>query len=388
MTNASGAPQERTESASDGRAEPSPALFQHPLMGADLGTLIGALRAQGGVPARCWPHVGAFVASALARRPFAALDRRRMQGTDPETVLQPPVFIVGYWRSGTTHLHNLLGCSPEFGIITPLASGLPKELLTLGTWLEPVLERALPEDRGVDDVAVRPQSPQEDEIPVANLQPLSVFHALYFPRQFRRNFERGVFFAHATEQEVEQWANCVRYFLAKVAMHQDTQPLLVKNPVYTARVGQLRKLWPEARFIHIYRNPYTVYRSTTHYFKKMLSKLALQAYDTGDVEPVVLDSYPRMLDRLYRATDDLPDDQFAEVRFEDLEDRPLEEVERLYHQLDLPGWRQARPRTKRYLARVADYSKNKYTYGAEVRATVQDAWGRFVNRWEYEMPAD
>lgn len=367
---------------------PSPSLFQHPLMGASLKTLFGALHSQGGVPLRCWPHVLSFAASALARSPFAGLDRLRMQGVDPEETVASPVFIVGYWRSGTTHLHNLLGCSPEFGIITPLASGLPGELLTLGTWLRPVLERALPEDREVDDVAVRPQSPQEDEIPVANMQPLSVFHALYFPGQFRCTFERGVFFADTTEREVERWKDRVRHFFAKVAVHQGTQPLLVKNPVYTARVGLLREMWPGARFIHIYRNPYVVYRSTTYYFEKMLSTLALQAYDVNDIEPVVLDAYPRMLDRLYRDVETLPDDQFAEVRFEDLEERPLDEVERLYRRLDLPGWERARPATERYLARVADYSKNTYTYDAAVRATVQDAWGRFVERWGYEMPEE
>lgn len=367
-------------------SKPSPSLFQHPLMGTNLKTLLKTLRTQGGVSPTCWPHVLVFLASALARSPFREIDRLLMRRGDPAEAVEPPVFIVGYWRSGTTHLHNLLGCSPEFGIITPLASGLPWELLTLATWLQPVLERALPEDREVDDVAVTPQSPQEDEIPVANMQPLSVFHALYFPRHFRRNFERGVFLSDTTEQEVERWKQQVQSFLAKVAKHQENQPLLVKNPVYTARVGRLREMWPEARFIHIYRNPYAVYKSTTYYFEKMLSTLALQAYSVDDVEPVVLDSYPRMLDRLSRDTDDLPDHQFAEVRFEDLEEQPLDELERLYRQLDLPGWERARPVTENYLAGVADYSKNEYTYDAEVRATVQDAWGRFVERWEYDMP--
>jgi hypothetical protein len=37
---------------------------------------------------------------------------------------------------------------------------------------------------------------------------------------------------------------------------------------------------------------------------------------------------------------------------------------------------------------VADYSKNTYRYDADVRATVEKAWGRFVERWGYEMPDD
>jgi len=314
------------------------------------------------------------------------LDREVLRRAHSEITIHPPVFIVGYWRSGTTHLHNLLGCSPGFGIITPLASGLPGELLTLGTWFRPLLENALPEDREVDDVAVTPRSPQEDEIPVANLQQLSVFHSLYFPRHFRRNFERGVFFDGVSIGEIEQWKQSLTFFLSKVAMHQETQPLLIKNPVYTARIDRLREIWPEARFIHIYRNPYTVYRSTVRYFERMLSKLALQPYDPTTVKPTVLDSYPRMLNRLYCDVADLPDDRFAEVKFETLEQRPLDELERVYRQLDLPEWEHARPATEQYLRGVSDYSKNTYSYGPEVRATVRSEWGEFVDRWGYEMP--
>jgi len=355
-------------------------------MGANVRTLWEALRTRGGVSPRYWPHVFLFVASALARSPFRGLDRLFMRGADPAVEVDPPVFVVGYWRSGTTHLHNLLGCSPAFGIITPLASGLPWELLTLATWLQPVLERALPEDREVDDVAVTPTSPQEDEIPVANMQPLSVFHALYFPRQFRRTFEEGVFFTDVPESEIERWKQRMQAFLAKVARHQQKQPLLVKNPVYTTRVGLLREMWPNARFIHIYRNPYTVYRSTVRYFERMIPKLGLQAYNPEAIEPVVLDSYPRMLGKLDRDTEELPADRFAEVRFEELEAQPLDVLDRLYRQLALPGREQALPAARAYLDQVADYRKNTYTYDSNVQVTVEDAWGPFVERWDYDVP--
>jgi len=377
---------ESVEGGTD-RPTPSPPLFRHPLMGAQFGTLLKAWRSYGGASLRFTPHAAALFGSALARLPFRILERWLEGGeVDGEARLEAPVFIVGYWRSGTTHLHNLVGSCPDFGIITPLASGLPGELLTLGTWLEPLLERALPEDRGVDDVEVNPRSPQEDEIPVANLQLLSVFHALYFPRQFRRNFERGVLLSGVEDEAVERWKTSVRFFLRKVAAHQERQPLVVKNPVYTARIDLLREMWPDARFIHIYRNPYVVYRSALRYFREMLSKLALQPYEPDLVEPVVLDSYPRMLDRLYGAVEDLPSHQFAEVRFERLEDSPLEELERLFEQLELPDWSRGRAGARQYLRRVADYTKNTYRYDSEVRSKVDRAWGRFVDRWGYDFP--
>ena len=86
--------------------------------------------------------------------------------------------------------------------------------------MRPWLERALPEDRHVDRVAVRPSSPQEDEIPLANIQQLSVFHALYFPKRFQRHIDRGVFFDGCTAAEIATWCRSVRTFVAKIVLHQ------------------------------------------------------------------------------------------------------------------------------------------------------------------------
>jgi hypothetical protein len=333
-----------------------------------------------------WPHLFAFAASALARAPFSMIDRWIVSRKRGAEKLESPVFIVGYWRSGTTHFHNLLSQSPELGIITPVGSGLPDELLTLGTWLKSFLKMGLPEDRGIDEVAVTPKSPQEDEIPIANLQPLSIFQAFYFPAKFHENFKRGVFFDGVTPAEIERWKKQMLYFFQKVAIHQGIQPLLIKNPVYMARVKLLREIWPDARFIHIYRSPYRVYRSNMQYYPKMIHELGLQPYNMADIEPVVLHSYPRMMEKLYDDVEDLPDNQFMEVRYEELDENPLNVLERVYNRLNLPSWSTARPYTEAYLKSIADYSKNSYSYSPEDYEKVDKHWGKYVQRWGYGSP--
>jgi len=368
------------------RVKSSPSIGQHPLMGASLRTLVNALITHGGVSAKTIPHMLIFLGSAIGRLPFSLLERWKTRNMLPDRELEPPVFIVGYWRSGTTHLHNLLGKSPEMGIITPLASGLPGELLTLATWLQPLLEKGLPEDRGVDHVAVTPNSPQEDEIPLANRQTLSVFHALYFGRHFSQFFQKGVFFDGADESDIENWKNALLTFLAKVARQQLKQPLLIKNPVYTARIDLLRSIWPNARFIHIYRNPYTVYHSTVRYYHKMLKTLSLQPYDASQIEPVVQNSYPRMMAKLYKDTADLSSGQFAEVKYEELDSNPIDILENLYFQLQLPGWNHARPRTRSYLKQISGYKKNPHDYEPGLKQKVDNYWGKYIDKWSYEFP--
>jgi hypothetical protein len=365
---------------------PPPQLTEHPLMGVRFNNLFNLLSGQKKIPPSKWPHLFAFGASALARAPFSMIERWMVSRNKAVEKLEPPIFIVGFWRSGTTHFHNLLGQSPELGIITPVGSGLPDELLTLGTWFKSLLRMGLPEDRGIDQVAVTPQSPQEDEIPIANLQPLSIFQAFYFPAKFRENFNRGVFFDSATPAEVKRWKAQMLYFFQKVAIHQGKQPLLIKNPVYMARVNLLLDIWPEARFIHIYRNPYRVYRSNMQYYPKMINELGLQPYNKADIEPTVLNAYPRMMEKLYDDVKHLPDSQFMEVRYEEVDENPLNVLERVYAQLNLPAWPTAKYYTEAYLKSIADYSKNSYNQSLEDYEKVDKYWGKYVQQWGYGAP--
>ncbi|ANM29679.1 hypothetical protein ABI59_08930 [Acidobacteria bacterium Mor1] len=355
-------------------------------MGADLFTLFGAFARHGLPSARHLHHGLMFAGSGLARLPLRLLEKpifalRRRGRPEPE-----PLFIVGHWRSGTTHLHNLMSRSPAFGLISPLASGIPWELLTLGTWLRPLLEQALPEDRHIDRVAVRPDSPQEDEIPLANMQLLSVFHALYFPRRFRELWERSVFFDGVPAVELERRGRRLRQLYAKIAVHQNTPHLLIKNPVYTAQIPWLLRMFPRAKFVHIYRNPYEVFVSTVHYYRRMLSELALQPWEQLDIEAFVLEMFPRLMDRLYADAVDLPEDRFCEVRFDRLEADPVGQVEAVHRQLKIDGWKAARPQVELYLDTIKGYEKNRFQITDRQLVSVETRWSAYLQRWGFGWP--
>ena len=368
---------------SKGPREVHPSL-RHPLMGGRLSTLLYAFAQNKGVSLRYTPLAAAMLGFAALRAPLGLLERiitLKRQRNRPK--MRDPVFIIGHWRSGTTHLHNLLSHSPLFGHISPLASGLPNELLTLATWFRPWLEQALPEDRYVDKVAVTPDSPQEDEIPLANQQSLSVFHAVYFPRKFHHNFERGVFLDGVEPGEIERWARFMRAFLEKVALHQNRDCILVKNPVYTARIAQLHALFPNARFIHIRRNPYNVYASTLLYYQRLLEELALQSYDHVDLPRFVEETYVKMMTRYDRESAQLPSHLLTEVSFEELEDTPLKVLESIHKNLGLAHWAETQDRVRVYLSKITGYQKNKLQLNAEQIARVKQNWGEYVTRWSY-----
>ena len=359
----------------------------HPMMGARLSLLLRSLTSNGPIAPRNIPVITTMVLSALARLPIATLERfvtaRRLRSA-PE--LEAPIFIIGHWRSGTTHTHNLMARSPQFGWISPLATGIPGEILTLGSWLRPWLEQMLPEDRMVDHVAVNPDSPQPDEIPLANMQPLSVFHALYFPLYFQRHIDRGVFLEGCSEEEIKRWQTLMVDFLNKIVIQQGKSRLLIKNESYTARVALLRSIWPEAKFIHIHRNPYEVYVSTVNYYQKLLPTMAFQSFDHVDIEAFVLKTYPRVMRRCLQDTAKLPPNQFIEVGFQEITSAPLDTLGHIYDQLQLPDWEDDRSGAEEYLATIRDYKPNKFTMAAEDIERVRSAWGEYATRWGYQVP--
>ncbi|PWC55936.1 sulfotransferase [Azospirillum sp. TSH7] len=354
----------------------------HPLYGCDALTLFKVVVDNGGVDARHVPTLAAVFASALLRAPFSLAERAwvawRLRRLGP---MPAPVFILGHWRSGTTHLYNLLSRDPQFGFISPVAVGLPWDMMGLGSVLRPVLERALPDRRYIDNVAVRPDSPQEDEIALANMSPLSFYHGLYFPRHFGRNLQRGLYHEGCTAAETEGWRRRFVHLLEKVSLAQGGRRLLIKNPVYSARVAMLREIWPDAHFIHIHRDPRAVFVSTVHFYRTLLDKLALQPYGHIDVEQVVLDHYPRIMQALLDDTADLPPDRFVEVAFERFEREPLAEAERIYRRLNLPGYSAAEPRFKAYLGEVRGYAKNEHRLSEAGRERVERRWSPFIDRW-------
>ncbi len=357
------------------------ASLSHPLLGCTPGTLFKLLLANGPVARDCWPHVALFLAASVARWPFSTAERLVFEairrGQPP---LADPIFIVGYWRSGTTHLHNLMAQSGQFGYITPLATGMPWDILGLVSWLEPLLEQALPENRSIDNVAVTPTSPQEDSIPLATMGATSYYHGLYFPHHFEDYFRREVL-GEMSDAELAQWRRLVRILYEKVSMHQGHRPLLIKNPVYTGYGRHLREMWPKAKFIHIYRNPYRVFLSTRHFFNGLLPELALQSYGELPIDKLILESYPVLMEALGRDTADLPPNQFVELSFEALEANPLQELEKIYRQLELPNFETAHPLIEQYLAGLAAYQKNEYTLDDATRTTVDQHWGSLVQKY-------
>ncbi len=356
----------------------------HPLSGADLATLAAVFRA-GGRPDR-WGQAAGIWAAALGRAPVSALEALWLRGRLPEvSEMPPPIFILGHWRSGTTHLYNTL-VHGGFGYVPPLATGLPWDMFTLARGLRPLLERQLPETRYIDNIPVTPTSPQEDEIAVANMSPLSFYHGIYFPRAFDRLIDRGLFFEGCSEAEIAGWEARFTLLMRKLAKDQGAR-LLIKNPVYTARPARLARLFPGAKFIHIHRNPFDVFLSMRNFYDKLIAQFALQDRPEGlDIDATILRVYERMMRAFAAETAGWGRPDFVELPYETLDREPMAALEAIYEGLGLEGMEAARPRFAAYLASVKSFEKNAFRGDRAAVEKVAEALAPWIERWGYAAP--
>lgn len=354
-------------------------------MGVSVSNLFRLFRLYG------WPekgHRGAafmFFLSALARLPFALADLVYVAvSRKPVEPLEAPVFIIGHWRSGTTHLYNVMSKAGRFAHVSPFATALPQGFLVMTKLFRPLLVKSLPKGRFIDGIPVEADSPQEDEIALSNLTPNSFFHALYFPRDFQDTFNRGLFFDGVSREEIDRWGKKLQKFYLKLQIQNPGKRLLIKNPVYTARVDEILKLYPNAKFIHITRSPYNIFFSMRNFYQKLLAEFPLQNAAPGNLDDHILGTYTRMMENLERDIPKIPRGHFVEIRFEDMQKNPLKQLRKIYRALELGDFAEDRNVYAKYLEGVKEYKKNVYNYPEQDLKGVEKRLGKYIRKGKYK----
>src|SRR5690606_11555798 len=251
--------------------------------------------------------------------------------------------------------------------------------------LEPAFARSLPAQRHGDHVPLTVDGPHEDEFALGQLSPLSFYHALYFPRRARELFARSVFLE--AESDRARWQRLYTRFLAKVSLDGAGRPLLIKNPAHAGRIRLLLALFPEARFIHIHRNPLAVYLSSLGFFQRFIETYAFQRIDHAELRELVLYVYQRLMTRLFDDLPLIPKGQLAHVCYEELVADPLGSVERAYHALGLELPQALRDASVEAARAQEAFKTNTHVLDAGSRQVVRERWSFALERLGYDPEA-
>jgi hypothetical protein len=297
-------------------------------------------------------------------------------------ITEAPIFILGHWRSGTTLLHNLFALDRRFAYPTLFQVSNPHTFLTL----EPLIARRLrdksAEKRPMDNVKVTFDSPAEDEFGICILSLRSPILSWSFPRR-ESYYDRYLTFEGVDGEEIEAWSSAFQFFMKKLTLHHG-RPLVLKSPAHTARIRLILDLFPDARIIHIHRDPYRVFQSTKRLYEKAVPRSYLQNPDLQKVNGSILRRYKRMYDVFFEQRDQIPKKNFWEISFEELEAAPVAQLRRIYEHFSIPGFDELRPELDRYLESIAGYKKNQYPELEEpLRGEIAEVWQRSFKEWGY-----
>lgn len=298
------------------------------------------------------------------------------------TGVKSPVFILGIWRSGTTHLFNLLSQDDRFAFPNVYQAIFPHTFLCTERTGVRLLGPLVASRRPQDHVRFGLSVPAEDEFALCPLIGRSLFVGMAFPRN-SEFYDRYLTLRDLSDAELSEWNAAFKWFVQKLTLRY-RRPLLLKSPGATCRIKVLLELFPDARFVHIHRNPYAVYRSFARAIEAVSPMIALQRAASADLDERIFRLYEEILDAFFEQRRLIPESRFCEVRFEDLEKDPLVQVRSVYERLGLPDFRDAEPALRRYVDSLSGYNKNvPEELPADLRKRIAQAGERCFAEWGY-----
>jgi hypothetical protein len=332
-----------------------------------------------------WPKALFITGNATLNLPIQVWERLRFSGKIGKTEIQEPVFILGYQRSGTTFLHYVMSKDPNFAFCNNTQAVIPHIFISAGGVMQKMLQSAMPEKRPQDNVKLGAHLPAEEEFPLGSFSRASWVHGLYFPRSLDRVVDEYVTFAKGHPQIKKHWQERFDLFLRKLTYVNPGKKLLLKSPPNTSRVKEILELYPNAKFIHIHRDPYAVYLSNEKLYESVLPHLALQWTTTEKIQDHILYAYETSYRKYLADRALLRDDQLIEFSYSDFVANPIDQLRVVYQKLKLEGFENALPLFETELKSTEGYTTNRFPKMEEsVKKKIVDRWGFAFEAFGYK----
>ena len=302
---------------------------------------------------------------------------------------QDPVFILGYYRSGTTHLQEVLLEDPRFAFLNfyqcYFANGhlvterifkkLFQKIMTAVGFKHPA--------HGVPFLFDMPG--EEDVSMVASGFRHACSWGQLFPKSFKSLFNQFVYFEGVKEEDRELFEHEYLMLLKRVAWARQNRPLLLKSPPMTARIRLLKRLFPKAKFIYIYRSPYYVYKSNQKLWKTFHEQ-CLQSSSVEEANENILWSFDKCLDFYERDKNLLDENQLIEVQYESFMKDPIGHLEKIYTKLGMKDFQSLKPRFENFLKLKHGTNVDRYRFSEEDLKTVELRLKRWIELYGYSRP--
>jgi omega-hydroxy-beta-dihydromenaquinone-9 sulfotransferase len=300
-----------------------------------------------------------------------------------------PLFILGYYRSGTSYLHQCLVQDDRFGYHSNFQMVLPEVMLSTEKALLPVFEFICRLFNITDSVHRVPLSfrfpGEEDAAMTTYLDPQGAQWGYFFPGMMHEQFQKYVLFENISEAELETWKQSFIFLLKKISLATHQKQLVLKSPPNTARIKLLLSIFPDAKFIFIHRNPYQVYASNKRFWEVVQKVYALQDTKSVDVNSIILDTYSQMMHRYLQEKDLVPPGQLTELAYDDFVQNPVASLRNAYGALHLDNFSYCEGKMQSFTGNQKQFVQLKHLLPESERSMVSEKLEPIIRHWNYPL---
>ena len=224
---------------------------------------------------------------------------------------------------------------------------------------------------------------RQDEFALTNYTILSHYLFFFFPNDYKKIYNNTL---RLEDNDQNKWLKYYDNIISRISIYTGKQRILIKNPSNTSRIKYLLKQYPNAKFIHIYRNPVFVYLSTFKFFSELFPSVNLQSFDEYKLVKLVIYNYREMYKDYYKHKDLIPKNNLIEFGFEDFKKDPLAQIERVYENFDLDGLEVNRDAFKKYIKSQEGHKINQYKIKKELLKLIKNEFKQSFKEMNYEIP--
>lgn len=305
------------------------------------------------------------------------------------TINKPPLFILGFYRSGTSYLHEFFTQDDRFGYHSNFQMIFPEIMLTSEKWMSPSFDFIFRLFKLQDPVHRVPLSfrfpGEEDGAMTTSLNPRGAVWGYFFPKKMIEYFDKYVLYENIPGSEVEKWKQDYFFLLKKISIANKNKQLILKSPPNTARIKLLLSLFPNAKFIFIHRNPYEVYASNKRFMKLTHKIYALGGTGSVDTNSVILETYAKTMNRYMQEKHLIPQGQVMELAYEEFIKNPMATMRKAYETLDLDDFNYCENKMSSFAGRQKEFVSINHKLPPNETKMVSEKLGSLISYWNYPL---
>jgi len=291
-------------------------------------------------------------------------------------ILKDPVFIIGHYRSGTTYLHKLIASDKRFGFLSNFDSVFPNSNIFLGKQVQRFMQFLVNKLKIKNpffnnSIAQLGDPAEEDHFLISKASAFSAYWRFIFPLRSHEWLNGSKQFGD--KKYCEQWKREYLDTVKFITFKNKGRQLVLKNPPNTERIKYLLELFPNAKFIYLFRNPIDVFCSMKNVWKNAILKLyCLQNLSEEQIDEIVLEHFTYLTGQYEKDKKLIPEENLIEVQYEEFEKNTFNTVRKIYSKLNLHNFDETVDDLLTQLAKEKQYHKFKHQLSEETYKKVEE----------------